>query len=486
MHCQNLQSHIVDSRFFRAGYSTDEARRVFCDFRRLQRWLDVEVALAISQATLGMIPLSAAEELEQTAQLSLLDLPEIKNLITSTGHSLIPLLNAWEKVSKPAAARYIHYGATTQDIQDTAQTLEVKEALSFIERDVCRIIQELIGLARQNRDLVIVGRTHGQHALPTTLGLKVAVWLDEMIRNGERLHECRKRVLVSQLFGGVGTMAAFKGQGLELLDEFSKRLKLASPRTAWHTARDRQAELLSFMAILGGGLGKIANEVCQLARNEICELEEPFHMGKIGSTTMPHKRNPELCEQVVVLARLIKNNSIAGFDALVNEHERDYRSIRLEWVSIPESVQFLCSALHLMKVILKGLIINERGIKENLQESACQVSTEALMFQLSDKTGKQAAHKLLYELSMKAYSTNKPLQEMLEEHPEITSTLDPGLLADLLNPANHTGVARQLTERSITAAEEWLASSPPADLTGNVCPLANDEGECSISMEGSV
>jgi len=485
MHCHDLQSHIVDSPFFRAGYSTDEARRVFCDFRRLQRWLDVEVALAISQATLGMIPLSAAEELEQTAQLSLLDLQEIKNLITSTGHSLIPLLNAWEQVTKPAAASYIHYGATTQDIQDTAQTLEVKEALAFIERDVCKIIQELIGLSRQYRDTVIVGRTHGQHALPTTLGLKFAVWLDEMLRNGERLHECRKRVIVSQLFGGVGTMAAFKGQGLELLDEFSKRLKLAAPRTAWHTARDRQAELLSFMAILGGGLGKIANEICQLARNEICELEEPFHMGKIGSTTMPHKRNPELCEQVVVLARLLKNNSIAGFDALINEHERDYRSVRLEWVSIPESVQFLCSALNLMRVILKGLNVNEKGIAANLQESACQVSTEALMFELSDKTGKQAAHKLLYELSMQAYSANKPLQEMMEEHPEITSKLDSALLAELLNPANHIGVARQLTERSITAAEEWLASSPPADLTGNVCPLAGDEGECSISMTGS-
>jgi adenylosuccinate lyase len=485
MHCHNLQSHIVDSKFFRAGYSTDEARRVFCDFRRLQRWLDVEVALAISQATLGMIPLSAAEELEQTAHLSLLDLHEISDSITSTGHSLIPLLNAWQEVTKPAAARFIHYGATTQDIQDTAQTLEIKEVLSFIERDICNIIQELISLARKYRDLVIVGRTHGQHALPTTLGLKIAVWLDEIVRSGERLHECRKRVLVSQLFGGVGTMAAFKGQSLKLLDEFSKRLKLSPPRTAWHTARDRQAELLSFMAILGGGLGKIANEICQLARNEICELEEPFHMGKIGSTTMPHKRNPELCEQVVVLARLIKNNTIAGFDALINEHERDYRSIRMEWVSIPESAQFLCSALRLMRSILKNLIIHENSIAANLKESACHVSTEALMFRLSDKTGKQAAHKLLYELSMQSYSSNRPLQELVEEHPEICNKLDPALLAELLNPANHVGVAWQLTARTITAAEEWLATSPQRDLSGHVCPLAGDQGECSISMAGS-
>jgi adenylosuccinate lyase len=485
MLCHDLHSHIVDSRFFRAGYSTDEARRVFCDFRRLQRWLDVEVALAISQANLGMIPLSAAEELEQTGQLSLLDLQEIRDSIASTGHSLIPLLNAWQQVTQPTAAHYIHHGATTQDIQDTAQSLETKEILSFIERDLCQIIQELIVLSRQYRDMVIVGRTHGQHALPTTLGLKIAVWLDEMIRNGERLHECRKRVLVSQLFGGVGTMAAFKGQGQELLDEFSKRLKLSSPRTAWHSARDRQAELLSFMAILGGGLGKIANEICQLARNEICELEEPFYMGKIGSTTMPHKRNPELCEQVVVLARLIKNNTVAGYEALINEHERDYRSIRLEWVSIPESAQFLCSALQLMKTILKGLIVNEKGIAANLNESACHISTEALMFQLGNTTGKQAAHKLLYELSMQAYSSNRPLLELVEENPEICNKLDPTLLAELLNPANHVGVARQLTVRTINAAEEWLAGSSPADLTGHGCPLAGDDGECSINMADS-
>ena len=356
-HCKSLRSHIVDSRFYRSGYSTEESRMIFCDFRRLQRWLDVEIALATSQATLGMIPLSAAEELAQTAQLTQLDLNEINSSIKSTGHSLIPLLSAWQKVTSPESAGYIHFGATTQDIQDTAQSIEIKEVLAIITRDLSSIIKELIDLARRTRSLVIVGRSHGQHALPTTLGLKVAVWLDEMIRNGERLRECKKRVLVSQLFGGVGTMAAFPGQSLELLSEFSKRLRLSTPRTAWHASRDRLAELLSFMAILAGGLGKIANEICQLARNEICELEEPFHFGKIGSSTMPHKRNPELCEQVVVLSKLIKNQASSGFDGLINEHERDYRAVRLEWVSIPESSLMLCSALSLVKSILKNQLV---------------------------------------------------------------------------------------------------------------------------------
>jgi len=483
MHCKSLRSHIVDSRFYRSGYSTDESRRIFCDFRRLQRWLDVEMALATSQASLGMIPLSAAEELGQTALLSQFDLHEISSTIKSSGHSLIPLLSAWQKVASPESAGYIHYGATTQDIQDTAQSLEIKDILAIVERDLCLVIQELIGLARRTRNLVIVGRSHGQHALPTTLGLKVAVWLDEMIRNGERLKECKKRVLVSQLFGGVGTMAAFRGQGLELLTEFSKRLRLSVPRTPWHASRDRLAELLSFMAIMAGGLGKIANEICQLARNEICELEEPFHLGKIGSSTMPHKRNPELCEQVVVLSRLIKNQAASGFDALINEHERDYRAVRLEWVTIPEASLMLCCGLNLIKAILKNLIIHETNIAENLEKSACHVSTEALMFGLSHKTGKQQAHQLLYDLAMKAYTTNKPLKDVLEDNPELGKLLSAQELTDLLKPENHIGAAAKLTEMAIVSAEEWLTSCRPGNIGDIACPLADQNGECTLSME---
>jgi adenylosuccinate lyase len=484
MHCTSLHSHIGDSRFFRAGFSTEESRQIFCDLARLQRWLDVETTLATSQASLGMIPLSAAEELTGTGQLALLDLQAVGAGIRATGHSLVPLLSAWQKVTSPAAAAYIHYGATTQDIQDTAQSIEIREVLALVERDVHHIIKELMELARRSRTLVMVGRSHGQHALPTTLGLKVAVWLDEMLRNGERLQECRKRVLVSQLFGGVGTMAAFGGQPLELLAEFSKRLGLSAPRTAWHAARDRLAELLSFMAILAGTLGKIGNEICQLARNEICELEEPFHSGKIGSSTMPHKRNPELCEQVVVLARLIKNQAAAGFDSLISEHERDYRAVRLEWVSVPEASLMLCSALQSVKAILKNLIIHEEHIAANLARSACHVSSEALMFGLGRKTGRQQAHGILYDLAMKAYGANRPLQEVLSENSEIAALLSPEELSELLKPENHVGLASRITELTIIAAEEWLATSHPSGSSGYICPLADKNNACTLQPEG--
>jgi adenylosuccinate lyase len=475
MNCQPARSHIADSRFYQSGYTTGEARRVFCDLRRLQRWLEVEAALAASQAELGAIPAAAALELGKTARLDLLDLEAIKADMKKTGHSLIPLLNAWQKITSPGAGKYIHFGATTQDIQDTAQSLEIREFLLIIERDTSRIIRLLAGLAHRYRDLVTIARTHGQQALPITLGAKIAVWLDEMIRNAGRLQTCRQSVPASQLFGGVGTMAAFGNQGFELLDRFSAKLGLAVPLCSWHTARDRLAEMLSTLAILAGTLGKIANEICQLSRDEIGELEEPFHMGKIGSTTMPHKRNPELCEQVVVLAKLVKNNTALGFEALINEHERDYRAVRLEWVAITDTALYVCGALSLMNSILEKLIVHEERIRQNVSSAASLIATEALMFRMAEQMGKQPAHQLLYEISMAARNTGRPLVDLLSSHPRVASVFTAEGLRQAMAPEHHTGLAPLLTDRVVESAARWLAdrgedSSPlaPCPLQGSV------------------
>lgn len=471
MNCLHARSHIVDSRFYHRGYTTGEARRVFCDLRRLQRWLDVEMALAASQAELGAVPEAAALELEKTARLDLLDLEAINTDIKITGHSLIPLLNAWQQITPPAAGKYIHFGATTQDIQDTAQSLEIKEILLIIERDANLIIRRLSGLTGKYRDLVTIARTHGQQALPMTLGAKMAVWLDEMIRNGDRLQSCKDRVLVSQLFGGVGTMAALGDRGIELLRRFSERLGLAPPLCSWHTSRDRLAEMLSTLAILAGTLGKIANEICQLARDEIGELEEPFHMGKIGSTTMPHKRNPELCEQVVVLARLVKNTASLGLEALINEHERDYRAIRLEWVAVTDTALYVCGALSLMKSILANLIVHEERIRENVDNAASLIATEALMFRMAEKMGKHEAHQLLYEISMEAKTTGRSLADLLGAHPEVVSIFSPEGLNKAIDPGQHIGLARRLADQVVSRSAEWLAAREGSAVAVPSCPL---------------
>ncbi len=483
--CNLLRSHIVDSRFYGHGYSTDEARRVFCDLRRLQRWLDVEKALVMTQAELGLIPMSAARELAAAADIRALDIEGIRHNIERTGHSLIPLLTAWQERVSPAAGQYIHYGATTQDIQDTAQSLEVKDIMTIVGRDLREIGNLLSGLAQRYRDTVMVGRTHGQHALPFTLGLKIAVWIDELLRHPERLDNCCDRIVVSQLFGGVGTMAALGEKGLEILARFSERLGLSTPLIAWHSARDRITEFLSCLALVSGSLAKIANEICQLARDEIGEMEEPFHMGKIGSTTMPHKRNPELCEQVVVLAKLVRSHAGLGFDSLINEHERDYRAVRTEWVSLGGASLFTCGALAIMKAVLKGLIIHEERIRTNVARSAGLITTEALMFKLGEKIGKHRAHQLLYEASMAALEKGELLIDLLLAEPEIASLFSAPDLLKLMVPGNHIGLAGPLVDQVLARAGQRFSpteTNAEAELT---CPLAREGGGCLPNGQGN-
>jgi len=471
-HCYTA-SHIIDSRFFADGYGTAEARQVFCDYRRMQRWLEVEAVLARCQADLGIIPVQAAEAMIKTARLELLDTATIKTDISTTGHSLIPLLKEWQRVTDDNAGQFIHYGATTQDIQDTAQSLELKDITAIIHRDLTAIIKLLAELADKHRDLVTIGRSHGQHALPTTMGLKIAGWLDETIRNSARLETCCERLLVAQLFGGVGTMAALSPQGFALLDKFAAALELSAPLSCWHSSRDRIAEFTSVLALTTGGLARIANEICQLARNEIGELAEPFVFGQIGSTTMPHKKNPELCEQVVVLARLVKANAGTAFDTLCNEHERDYRAVRLEWVALTEASIFSCAALRMMKSILGGLTIDQKRIKENLDRFSVLISTEALMFLLGEKIGKQSAHTLIYEASMASSGPNQDaLLDRLMTSPEVIGAFSRTDLEKAVDPSRHTGLASAIIDRVLAKAQTITEPTPrhpsrcPVALTG--------------------
>jgi adenylosuccinate lyase len=474
-----LNSHIVDSQFYSAGYTTQEARKIFCDKYRYQRWIEVEAALASVEADLGIIPEWAAKAINEKAHLRYLDLAAVQEGIKTTSHSLLPLLEAWRLACDEAAGQFIHFGATTQDIQDTAQVLEIRDVLAIVERDLRAIVRQVMGLAERHADLVMIGRTHSQHALPMTLGLKIAVWLDEVWRNYERLMACKERVLVSQLFGGVGTMDAFTEKGLELLSRFSQRLGLAAPLTAWHASRDRGAEFLATMAMISGTLAKIADEIRCLARNETGELEEPFQMGKIGSSTMPHKRNPEMCEQVVVLARLIKANAGLGFEGLINEHERDYRVVRLEWVTITDSSLFVCGLLSMMKAILKDLVVHEHRIHQNVERAATLISTEALMFYLGETIGKQTAHRIIYETSMEAIETNQPLIDLLMNRNEISGRFRREDLEKTIDPMNHVGMSQQLTHRVIDHVKDKLPSTRECEESERACPLAGKDDYCT-------
>lgn len=470
--------HIVDSGFYSAAYTTSECRKVFCDIYRYQRWLDVEAALAMAQGELGLIPVSAAENIRDNAKIGSLDLEAIRQGLKVTSHSLMPLLDALRQVCTREAGQFIHFGATTQDIQDTAQALEIKSILTLVERDLLILIDKVIALAEKYGDMVTIGRTHTQHALPMTMGLKMAVWLDELYRNLERFEAMKKRVLVSQLFGGVGTMDPFGDKAFELLNNFSARLGLEPANVAWHSSRDRIAEFLTTMAMIGGTLAKIADEIRCLARNEIGEMEEPFQMGKIGSSTMPHKRNPEMCEQVVVLSKLINSNAALGFEGLINEHERDYRSVRLEWVTVTDTSLFICGLLSLMKHILSDLIVYEDRVRENVDRAAPLISTEALMFFLGRSIGKQTAHTLIYETSMEAAETGTPLLDLLMNRSEIQGQFSRETIQQAMLPESHIGMSQELTRRTVDYVKNRLQQrAHPVD-SGVSCPLATEEGTC--------
>ena len=476
----NPVSHIIDSRFYADAYSTPESKRIFCDLYRYQRWLDVEAALASAQAELGIIPQAAASDINARADIRQLDLAAVKKGLKVSNHSLIPLLQALAQVCASNTTGFIHYGATTQDIQDTAQVLEIRDALQIIYRDLLIIIRRVAELAEKNSDLVFIGRTHTQVALPMTLGLKMAVWLDELYRNHQRLKEMEKRLLVSQLFGGVGTMDSFGHHAFQLLKIFSRKLDLSLAITAWHSSRDRFAEFLSVLALLSGTLAKIADEIRGLARSEIGEMEEPFHPGKIGSSTMPHKRNPEMCEQVVVLAKLVKANSLLGMDGLLNEHERDYRSVRLEWATIADSVQYVCSSLSLMKLILENLIIHRARISSNVKRAAPVISTEALMFCLGKNLGKDRAHTLIYNATMEAAETDRDFLDILFEQSEISDFYSQRELEQVLDPSKHTGMSRMITDNVLQHVRDNLDFNEMEPGNERQCPLASSDGSCPV------
>ncbi|MCA1656460.1 MAG: adenylosuccinate lyase family protein, partial [Actinobacteria bacterium] len=386
--CRHERAHILDSVFHGDGYATDASRRIFCDRCRLQRWLDVEAALASSQAEVGMIPADAADAIVDACADGRLDFDALGEEFRLTGHSLVPLLRGLHAVCEGTAGEFVHYGATTQDIQDTAQALEMGEVLDEVDWELTAMVGRLVELAAAHRGTLMVGRTHAQPALPITFGLKVASWLDELLRQAQRLEAARGRVLVAELFGGAGTMAGFDNRGPELLERFAARLGLGVPAVSWHASRDRVAEFTLTLAMLAATLARVADEVRTLSRPEVRELAEGWAHGQVGSSTMPHKRNPERSEQVVVLARLARANAMLGLECMIQEHERDARGLRIEWVAVADVSHHTLAALAILNEVLRGLQVYDTRMAQYAHESAEAICSEALMLELGRHIGK--------------------------------------------------------------------------------------------------
>jgi len=452
-----MSSHVIDMVMLRNVFGTPEMRAIWSDENRLRKHLDVEAALALAEAELGLIPEEAAKVIAEKAKVELLDLRAIADEVLKAKHSLMPTIRALQALCGPAG-EYVHFGATTQDIVDTGMMLQLKEAHAIIVRDLRAVARQLARLAREYRDTPIAGRSHGMQGLPTTFGFKIAVLLSEVLRHLDRLKEAEARVFTGVVGGAVGTYAAFGPLGPEVEALALHKLGLAAPDICWHSSRDRQAEYIGILGMISATLGKLGNEFYNLMRTEIDELEEPFTSGKIGSSTMPHKRNPAALEGIVSLSKPVRYNVALVQEAMIVEHERDAMAWRGEWIALPETCVYLSAQLASTKAVLEGLVVKPDNMRRNLDRLGGLLLSERVMFALADRLGKQTAHHVVYELSMKAVEEGRPFKDVLLEDRRVAEALDAQTLEELLDPAAYLGSAPRIVDRVLARAEQspWL------------------------------
>ncbi|SCC24819.1 adenylosuccinate lyase [Gilliamella bombicola] len=448
-----VASHILDFLILGNNFGTSEMRAIWSEQNRLQKQVEVEVALAQAEGELGVIPAEAANAIIAKADATKLSIEHIAEEAAKAKHSLMSTINALQK-QVGDAGQYIHYGATTQDIVDTATVLQLKQSFVVIERDSKQVALELKRLAKQYQYLPMVGRTHGMQALPTTFGFKLAVWLDEFIRHLQRLSEIKQRVLVGNISGAICTYASMGKLGPQVESRALTLLGLNTPNIGWQAARDRFSEYASVIGLISGTLGKIGNEFYNLMRTEINEVEEPFSAGKIGSTTMPHKRNPAALEGLASLTAPLLKSVALIHESMKVEHERDAMSWRAEWIALPEINLYISAQLQTALAVLKGLKVNSDRMLANLSLQNGLLLSEKVMFEIGKRLGKQTAHQLVYQSAMKAFEQNRPFKDILLEDPSLNKEFTESELDTWLDPINYLGSAPEKVAQVIQYAEQ--------------------------------
>jgi 3-carboxy-cis,cis-muconate cycloisomerase len=443
----------LDSAIFRDMFGTTPMREAFGDAAFLARCTEVEAALARAQAKCGIIPAEAAEAITHAANSlatgrEALDLARLKKETETVGYPILPLVRQLAELAGPAG-RYLHWGATTQDIMDTAAVLQICAGLALIEEDLTAIRGHLAELAHKYRDTPMAGRTHLQHALPVTFGYKAAVWLYALDRHADRLRELRPRVLLVQFGGAAGTLASL-GNGdasLKTRAELARELQLGDPPITWHVVRDGIAETVQVLALLAGSLGKIAYDVMLMSATEFAEAAEPFVQGRGSSSTMPQKRNPISCELILAAAKVLRQQAGLVLDAVVTDFERATGPWHVEWVALPEAFGHAAGALHQARFMLGGLIVDAARMAKNLAMTHGLIVAEAVMMGLAPHTGRNEAHDLVYDACRTAIETNRPLLDVLLETPAVAGPLSADELRALTDPANYLGAAPAMVDR---------------------------------------
>jgi adenylosuccinate lyase len=434
-------------------YGSPEMKALFEEENRLQRFLDVEAALAEALAEVGEIPKQGASEIRRKAVVSVVTPDRVKERETRIHHDIMAMVEILaEECGK--YGKYVHWGATSYDIVDTAWALLMRDGVSILEKRLRELRDVLCDLACDNRDLVMVGRTHGQHATPITFGFKMAVYAAEIRRDLERLGELKERLLVGKMSGAVGTMASQGERALEIERLVMRGLGIKpAVITTQIVCRDRIAEFVCWAAVTASSLDRISTEIRNLQRTEILEVAEGFEKSQVGSSTMPHKQNPVDCEKVSGLAKVMRGLVVPALENVPLWHERDLTDSSSERFVIPLTFVILDEMLLTLVKVLKNLRIFPENMKKNLEATKGAILTEAVMMALARKgMGRQKAHEVLRGVSARAFNEGVPLRDLLYKTPEVTAYLSKKEIEELTKPENYVGRVRELIDRAVRYA----------------------------------
>ena len=444
---------VLQSSLFGDMFGTAAMREAFGEPAFLARCAEVEAALARAQARLGIVPADAAAAISKAAEVVVaepdsLDLARLKRETETVGYPILPLVRQLAERAGDGG-RWLHWGATTQDIMDTAVVLQIRAGLDLLQADLDAARSHLAGLAGRYRDTPMAGRTHLQHALPVTFGYKAAVWLSACDRHAERLAQLRPRVLTVQFGGAAGTLASL-GSGERALastTELARELGLAEPAITWHVARDAIVETVQSLALIAGTFGKIAFDVMLMSATEFGEAAEPFVAGRGSSSTMPQKRNPISCELILAGAKALRQQAGLVLDSMVADFERATGPWHVEWIAVPEAFGYAAGVLHQSAFMLGGLIVDPARMEKNLGMTHGLIVAEAVMMGLAPHIGRNEAHDVVYDACRAAIESDRPLYDVLLEHKEVVEPLGEDRLRALTDPANYLGAAQAMVDR---------------------------------------
>ncbi len=427
---------------------------------RWQAWLDVEAALARAQAELGIIPPAAAEAIARAARLEFLDRARIDEGFARTGHTIVPLVWELGRVVGEPHGGWVHWGATTQNITQTGDLLVLRQAHGIFLRLIGEVLAAMADLAERGADMVLPGRTHGQHAVPATFGYKVAVWIDEMLRHVERLQQVAPRLFVSMLGGGAGTFASLGAQGPKVQAGIGRQLGLVSMDVPSRALGDHLAENICILGLLAATCGKIGREIYTLMKTEFGEVEEPVPPGTVGSSTMPQKRNPKLCQDIIAVAAEVRAMVPLALEAMQTEHEADRTTSLMMDAAEARACIATGDMLSRLGEVLRGLRLDPARMRRNLELGGGLIMAEAVMLHLGGAIGRQHAHDAVYDAAQAAFVEGRSFASLLAADPRVTAHLDAGSIAALLDPTAYTGLCADMARTAASRARAAVRDGP--------------------------